>query len=48
MRRLETRVRLGRLRDQHLRAAGDVNYGSFAFDEPTEAEIERRRRLADG
>jgi dihydrofolate reductase len=26
--------------------AGDVNSGSFEFDEPTEAEIERRRRLA--
>ncbi|MGH2713443.1 MAG: dihydrofolate reductase family protein [Thermoleophilaceae bacterium] len=26
--------------------AGDVNPGSFEFDEPTEAEIERRRRLA--
>ncbi|MCW3000829.1 MAG: riboflavin biosynthesis protein RibD [Conexibacter sp.] len=28
--------------------AGDIDYGSFALDEPTEAEIERRRRLADG
>jgi dihydrofolate reductase len=26
--------------------AGDVKSGSFEFDEPTEAEIERRRRLA--
>jgi dihydrofolate reductase len=26
--------------------AGDVTPGSMAFDEPTEAEIERRRRLA--
>jgi dihydrofolate reductase len=26
--------------------AGDVKRGSFEFDEPTEAEIERRRRLA--
>jgi dihydrofolate reductase len=26
--------------------AGDVNPGSFEFDEPTEAEIERRQRLA--
>jgi dihydrofolate reductase len=26
--------------------AGDVKPGSFEFDEPTEAEIERRRRLA--
>jgi dihydrofolate reductase len=26
--------------------AGDINAGSFEFDEPTEAEIERRRRLA--
>jgi hypothetical protein len=26
--------------------AGDIDYGSFAFDEPTEAEKERRRRLA--
>jgi hypothetical protein len=24
---------------------GDIDYGSFALDEPTEAEIERRRRL---
>jgi dihydrofolate reductase len=28
--------------------AGDIAYGSFAFDEPTEAEEERRRRLAEG
>jgi dihydrofolate reductase len=27
--------------------AGDIDTGSFEFDEPTEAEIERRRRLAD-
>ncbi len=27
--------------------AGDIDYGSFAFDEPTEAEVERRQRLAD-
>jgi dihydrofolate reductase len=26
--------------------AGDINVGSFEFDEPTEAELERRRRLA--
>ena len=26
--------------------AGDVSIGSFEFDEPTEAEVERRRRLA--
>ena len=26
--------------------AGDINTGSFEFDEPTEAEIERRKRLA--
>jgi dihydrofolate reductase len=26
--------------------AGDVNAGSFEFDEPTEAEIKRRERLA--
>jgi dihydrofolate reductase len=26
--------------------AGDINSGSFEFDEPTDAEIERRRRLA--
>jgi dihydrofolate reductase len=26
--------------------AGDVKSGSFEFDEPTEAELERRRRLA--
>ena len=26
--------------------AGDVETGSFEFDEPTEAELERRRRLA--
>ena len=26
--------------------AGDINPGSFEFDEPTEAELERRRRLA--
>jgi len=25
--------------------AGDIDTGSFAFDEPTEAELERRRRL---
>jgi dihydrofolate reductase len=28
--------------------AGDVDTGSFEFDEPTEAEIERRERLAAG
>ena len=27
--------------------AGDLAYGSFALEEPTEAEAERRRRLAD-
>ena len=27
--------------------AGDINRGSFALEEPTEAEVERRRRLAD-
>jgi dihydrofolate reductase len=27
--------------------AGEIDPGSFEFDEPTEAEIERRRRLAD-
>jgi dihydrofolate reductase len=27
--------------------AGEINYGSFALDEPTDAEVERRRRLAD-
>jgi hypothetical protein len=26
---------------------GGISYGSFAFEEPTEAEVERRRRLAD-
>ncbi|MGH3063556.1 MAG: dihydrofolate reductase family protein [Gaiellaceae bacterium] len=26
--------------------AGDINPGSFEFDEPTQAELERRRRLA--
>jgi dihydrofolate reductase len=28
--------------------AGDIDTGSFEFDEPTEAEVERRRRLAEG
>ena len=28
--------------------AGDINRGSFEFDEPTAAEIERRQRLAAG
>ena len=28
--------------------AGDIDLGSFEFDEPTEAEIERRKRLAEG
>jgi hypothetical protein len=28
------------------RRAGDINPGSFEFDKPTEAELERRRRLA--
>ena len=27
--------------------AGDIDTGSFEFDEPTEAELERRQRLAD-
>jgi hypothetical protein len=26
--------------------AGDVDTGSFEFDEPTQAELERRKRLA--
>jgi dihydrofolate reductase len=26
--------------------AGDIKYGSFEFDEPTDAEVERRQRLA--
>ena len=30
------------------RRAGDVEVGSFALDEPTDAEVERRRREADG
>ena len=30
------------------RRAGDVGTGSFEFEEPTEAELERRRRLAAG
>jgi dihydrofolate reductase len=28
--------------------AGEIDLGSFEFDEPTEAELERRRRLAAG
>ena len=28
--------------------AGDIDAGSFEFDEPTEAELERRARLATG
>src|SRR5687767_15255886 len=28
--------------------AGDIEPGSFEFEEPTEAELERRRRLAEG
>ncbi|HZA59402.1 MAG TPA: dihydrofolate reductase family protein [Solirubrobacterales bacterium] len=28
--------------------AGKISYGSFAFDEPTDAEVERRQRLAHG
>jgi hypothetical protein len=32
----------------YYRRAGEIDTGSFEFDEPTEAEIERRRRLADG
>jgi dihydrofolate reductase len=27
--------------------AGDISEGSFEFDEPTEAEVERRRRLSE-
>ena len=27
--------------------AGAINYGSFALEEPTDAEVERRRRLVD-
>jgi dihydrofolate reductase len=27
--------------------AGEVEYGSFALEEPTDAEVERRRRLAE-
>ena len=29
------------------RRAGDIDSGSFEFEEPTDAELERRRRLAD-
>ena len=28
--------------------AGEIEYGSFALEEPTDAEVERRKRLADG
>lgn len=28
--------------------AGEIDYGSFALEEPTEAEVERRERLTDG
>lgn len=28
--------------------AGEVEHGSFALEEPTHAEVERRERLADG
>jgi hypothetical protein len=28
------------------RRAGDVDRGSFEFDQPTDEELERRRRLA--
>ena len=28
--------------------AGDIDLGSFEFDEPTDAEMERRKRLAEG
>jgi dihydrofolate reductase len=28
--------------------ADGIDYGSFALEEPTEAEVERRRRLSDG
>jgi dihydrofolate reductase len=28
--------------------AGEIDYGSFAFEEPTEQEVERRERLAEG
>ncbi|HJS70470.1 MAG TPA: hypothetical protein VJ744_06640, partial [Gaiellaceae bacterium] len=27
--------------------AGDVEYGSFALEEPTEAEVERREKLEE-
>jgi len=37
----------GVLMTTYERADG-IDYGSFALDEPTDAEIERRRRLADG
>jgi dihydrofolate reductase len=30
------------------RRAGEVDPGSFEFDEPTEAEVERRKRIAEG
>lgn len=29
------------------RRAGDIDHGSFAFEHPTEDEVERRRRLAE-
>jgi hypothetical protein len=28
--------------------AGDIDYGSFALEEPTEQEVERRERLPEG
>jgi hypothetical protein len=27
--------------------AGEVNTGSFEFDEPTESELDRRKKLAE-
>jgi hypothetical protein len=29
------------------RPAGEPRYGSFALEEPTDAELERRKRLGD-
>jgi dihydrofolate reductase len=33
---------------QVLQSAGSPDYGSFALEQPTTAEIERRRRMAEG
>jgi dihydrofolate reductase len=43
---VESKVSTTGVTSNRYERAGDIEAGSFEFDEPTEAELERRRRLA--